>query len=186
MEGPPGRAALEYLAAAAHLDHQGWVAPVGLRDIATGIGAFKDTAASAVTAVRGSGLVTVKQPDRIDVRRRTGYRLHLGGIVLRARPEDQDNPLQTHTVRHPDTADGNGCPDYADSALAAGPPSVDPAALPSDDNRRRRATSPVQAVQSALFDPPTPEALMAARLSDPRSNLTVHAPTDPRRQHGHP
>jgi hypothetical protein len=72
--------------------------------------------------------------------------------------------------------------------LAAGLPIGESAAQPpskSQPRRRGRATSPVQAVQPALFDPPAPDALMAVRLSDSRSNLTVHAPTDPRWRHGH-
>ena len=48
--GPLAWAALEHLALAARPDHQGWAAPLGVRDIATGIGVTKDTAARAVTA----------------------------------------------------------------------------------------------------------------------------------------
>ena len=49
--GPLAWAALEPLALAAHPDHHGWAAPLGVRDIAAGIGVTKDTAARAVTAL---------------------------------------------------------------------------------------------------------------------------------------
>ena len=43
--GPLAWAALEHLALAAHPDHHGWAAPLGVRDVAGGIGVTKDTAA---------------------------------------------------------------------------------------------------------------------------------------------
>ena len=191
LKGPLAWAALEHLALAAQRDHQGWAAPLGVRDIATGIGVTKDTAARAVTVLRAAGLVTLEQVDPIDGRRRAGYRLHLpDGIQLRARPKDQDSPpQQARTDRCPDTADKSGCPNDPDSALAAGGPLVESAAQRpgySQPRRRRRATSPVQAAQPALFDPIAPDALLSLYWSDPRSTLTVHAPTAPRERHGHP
>jgi len=189
LKGPLAWAALEYLALAAHHE-DGWAAPLGVRDIAAGSGVTEDTAARAVTALRAAGLVTSEQLDPIDGRRRTGYRLPLpDGIRLRARPKDQDSPpQQARTDRCPDTADKNRRPNDADSALAASGPLVESAAQPpgySQPRRRRRATSPVQAAQPALFDPPAPDALLSGHSSDPRSTLTVHAPTDPRWRHGH-
>jgi DNA-binding transcriptional ArsR family regulator len=77
--GPLAWAALVHLALIANPDHHGWAAALGVRDIATGIGVSKDTAARAVTVLRVAGLVTVEQLDRPDGRRRSGYRLHLWG-----------------------------------------------------------------------------------------------------------
>ena len=115
--GPLAWAALEHLALAAHSDHHGWAAPLGVRDIAAGIGVTKDTAARAVTVLRTAGLVTLEQLDRSDGRRRSGYRLHFpDGIQLRACPSDQDSPLpKPHRDRCPDTADKNSCPNNRDS-----------------------------------------------------------------------
>jgi hypothetical protein len=190
LKGPLAWAALEYLAVAAHHD-DGWAAPLRVRDIATGIGVTKDTVACAVTSLRGAGLVTLEQLDPIDGRRRTGYRLPLPqGIQLRARPEDQDSPpQQARTDRCPDDADTGGCPNDPDSGLAASGPLVEPAGQRpgySPPRRRRRATSPMPAARPALFYPPAPDALLSLHSSDPRSTLTVHAPTAPRERHGHP
>ena len=46
--GPLAWVALEHLALSSHLSDQGWVAPMGVRDVASGIGVTKDTAARAV------------------------------------------------------------------------------------------------------------------------------------------
>lgn len=191
LKDPLAWAALEYLARAAQRDHRGWAAPLGVGDIATGIGVTKDTAARAVTALGAAGLVTLERLDPIDGRRRNGYRLPLpDGLQLRACPTDQDStPQQARTDRCPDTADKNGCPNDPDSASDAGGPLVESAAQPpgySQPRRRRRATSPVQAAPPALFDPPAPDALLFGYWSDPRSTLTVHAPTASTERHGHP
>ncbi|MDA8045750.1 MAG: hypothetical protein M0Z30_11025 [Actinomycetota bacterium] len=62
LKGPLAWAPLEHLALAAHPDRQGWAAPLGVREIATGIGVTKDTAARAVTALSAAGLVTFDSP----------------------------------------------------------------------------------------------------------------------------
>jgi len=158
--GPLAWAALEHLALAAHPDHQGWAAPVGVRDIATGIGVTKDTAARAVTVLRAAGLVTLEQLDQSDGRRRTGYRLHLPeGIQLRACPTEQDSPLQPHTDRCPDTADKNRCPNNPDSTRAARMTHVESAGRRAAHCQPRWPgpdRSPAPATQPTLFDPPSP------------------------------
>jgi hypothetical protein len=93
LKGPLAWAAIKHLALAAN--HDGWAAPLGVRDFGGGIGVTKDTAAGAVTALCAAGLVTSEQHDPIDGRRRTGYRLPPpDGIQLRARPKSQDSPPQ--------------------------------------------------------------------------------------------
>ena len=157
--GPLAWAALEHLALAAHPDHHGWAAPLGVRDIAAGIGVTKDTAARAVTVLRTAGLVTLEQLDRSDGRRRSGYRLHLpDGIQLRACHTDQDSPQQPHTDRCPETADKNRCPNNPDSTPAGMSPVESAArrAAQCQPRGRRPARSPAPVTQATLFDPPTP------------------------------
>jgi hypothetical protein len=91
--GPLAWAALEDLTLAAHRSDQGWVAPIGVRDIAAGVGVTKDTAARAVAALGAAGLVVLQRVQGRDSRWRSGYLLDLpDGIELRDRPN------------HPDTA----------------------------------------------------------------------------------
>ena len=59
--GPLAWAALEDLALAAHHTEQGWVAPVGVRDIASRVGVTKDTAARAVAVLGAAGLVVLQR-----------------------------------------------------------------------------------------------------------------------------
>ena len=105
--GPPAWAALEDLALAAHHTEHGWVAPVGVRDIASRVGVTKDTAARAVAVLGAAGLVVLQRVPARDGQWRSGYRLQLpDGLELRARPN------------HPDTAPPNAndsCPDRQDS-----------------------------------------------------------------------
>ena len=112
--GPLAWAALEDLALAAHHTEQGWVAAVGVRDIAARVGVTKDTAARAVAALGAAGLIVLQRVPAPDGRWRSGYRLQLpDGVELRARPT------------HPDTARPNAndsCPDRQDSR---GPTSKD-------------------------------------------------------------
>ena len=75
--GPLAWAALEHLALAAHPDHHGWAAPLGVRDIAAGIGVTKDTAARAVSTLAAAELVTRARVDTAAGPRRSGYLLHL-------------------------------------------------------------------------------------------------------------
>lgn len=111
---------LEHLALAACHDQQGWTAPVGVRGIAANLGVTKDTAARAVTVLRFAGLVTLEQLDRLDGRRRTGYRLHLPvGIQLRTCPADRDGPLPGARTDHCPASGVKGtCPANQDSAYA--------------------------------------------------------------------
>jgi hypothetical protein len=172
-KGPLAWAALEYLALAAHRHRRGWAVPLRVRDIAT------------------IGLVTLEQLDPLDGPRRVGYRPRLPeGIVLRVCPDDQDSlPAQASTDRRPDSADKNGCPNNPDSALAPGAPQVDSATrLPggSQTRRPRPATPPLRGILPTLFDPPAQDVAITLHPSDPRSNVSVHAPTDPRVRHGRP
>ncbi len=92
--GPPAWAALEDLALAAHRTEQGWVAPVGVGDIAGRVGVTKDTAARAVADLGAAGLVVLQRVPPPDGRWRSGYRLQLpDGVELRARPNHPDTAL---------------------------------------------------------------------------------------------
>jgi hypothetical protein len=92
--------ALEELALAAHLDRQGWAAPLGVRDIASAMGTTKDSAARAVAALGVAGLVTLDRVTDLDGRPRSGYRLRLPDGIARhtcpsipddvRRPKDRD------------------------------------------------------------------------------------------------
>ena len=71
-------AALEDLALAAHPSDQGWVAPIGVRDIARSIGVAKDTVARAVQILSSARLVVFERGVAgRDGRPRSGYRLQL-------------------------------------------------------------------------------------------------------------
>jgi len=167
---------LEQLALAAHHDGQGWAAPVGVRGLAQELGITKDTAARAVTALRVAGLVTLQEVERIDQRRRTGYRLHLpDGIQLYARPEDQDSPSQRAQPGHcPDAADRCSCPNNPDGTPATGMSPVEPAtqrARPCVPRERHPAPSPTTPEQRTLFEPPAPDA--STTVSAPAPDLPV-------------
>lgn len=47
--GPLAWVALEHLALSSHLSDQGWVAPMGVRDVAAGIGVTKDSLRNRMT-----------------------------------------------------------------------------------------------------------------------------------------
>ena len=101
--GPPWNIAL-----AAHPDHQGWAAPLGVRD-SPAVSAHQDTAAPAVTALRAAGLVALEHLERIDGRRRSGYRLHLPeGVLLQTCPNNRTAPARGTTARTGGTI-GDSC-----------------------------------------------------------------------------
>lgn len=75
--GPLAWTVLQHLALRAHHGEQGWTAPLGVRDIAAGLGVTKDTAARAIATLATAGLVTRGQVDRPQGGRRSGYVLHL-------------------------------------------------------------------------------------------------------------
>jgi hypothetical protein len=107
-------AALEELALTAHLTNQGWVAIVGVRQLATSIGVTKDTAARSVAALRTAGLVTFERVDGPDGRSRSGYRLRLpDGIDIRTPPTYPGETEQQHEA-------AGGCPDRDDNPCPAG------------------------------------------------------------------
>lgn len=127
---PLAWAALEHLALQAHHSDQGWVAAVGARDIAEGIGVTKDTAARAVSILVAAGLVTRDWVDAPAGRRRSGYRLHLPpALALIDCPKDLDNLNRQH----------HGCPEgeYTNGAGVAAD------RIPHrDSTTRRRVTTP--------------------------------------------
>ncbi len=107
-------AALEDLALAAHPSDQGWVAPVGVRDIARGIGVTKDTAARAVHILSSARLVVFERVAGRDGGPRSGYRLQLpDGIQVRPRPKPDDTLVTKTGGGCPDRED-KGCPDEQD------------------------------------------------------------------------
>ena len=75
--GPLAWTALVHLALNATQDGAGWVAPLGVRDLAAAIGVTKDTAARAVRALAAAGLVTRDRITTPEGPRRSGYRLTL-------------------------------------------------------------------------------------------------------------
>ena len=151
--GPLAWAALEHLALAAQPLELGWVAPVGVRDVAAGIGVTKDTAARAVKVLRAADLVALEELDCLHGQRRTGYRLHLPqGLELRACPPDQCGAQRPASTKR--------CPTSADTGIGpperGSPPSADVA---ESTLKRRRPRQPgsrrlaATAAQATLFDP---------------------------------
>lgn len=115
--GPLAWTVLEELALASHLTDRGWVAPIGVRDVAAGIGVTKDTAARAVAALSAAGLVILDRVEGLDGRSRSGYRLRPpGGLTLRTCPHDGDTITPTACAPRPDGHDSR-CPEGADGAL---------------------------------------------------------------------
>jgi hypothetical protein len=151
-------AALEHLALSARQDEQGWAAPVGVRDVATGIGVTKDTASRAVAALATAGLVTRSRVETHDRGRRPGYRLHLpAGIEARPCPGNADTQLQR--------GDPDRCPSHQDKGMCpadlANAPDVVVALPghkrdPAQQGRSQTELHPGAATtvaQPALFDP---------------------------------
>lgn len=134
--GPLACVALEHLALSSHLTDQGWVAPMGVRGLATGIGVTKDTAARAVATLRAAGLVVLTRVEGPGGRRRSGYRLHL--------PE----PLQLFDcpVRADSPRNGSSCcpeREYEDRTCCPegeydGEGEAEADGLPDSDNGSRR------------------------------------------------
>ena len=104
--GPLAWAVLEDLALTAHNTDQGWVAPIGVRDIAASIGVTKDTAARAVAALGTAGLAVLQRVEGRDGRLRSGYRLQLpAGISLRPCPDDVHRAVVTPSAGCPEAED---------------------------------------------------------------------------------
>jgi hypothetical protein len=151
-------AALEHLALAAQPEGLGWAAPVGVREVAAGLGVTKDTAARAVAALAAAGLVTQTRVDTPDGKRRSGYRLHLPeGIDAQSCPKDPDSPSpRWQADDRPSNQDRRRRPTDRDTAPAD-------IAVPPDQKRRRTGQVPTQpkghavaaathVLQPALFD----------------------------------
>ena len=147
-------AALEHLALAAQLDEMGWAAPVGVRDVAAGLGVTKDTAARAVASLGAAGLVAFAQVETVEGQRRSGYRLNLPeGIRLQPCPVNQDTPsppirsdsspsdqAKVRCIPNRDGTPDRGCLPHQDSA--------------SDVRGARGRSAPsAVAAQPSLFDP---------------------------------
>jgi DNA-binding MarR family transcriptional regulator len=75
--GPLAWTALQHLALSSHHTEQGRAVPVGVRDLAAGLGVTKDTAARAVSRLVAEGLVTREPVGTRTGYRRSGYLLHL-------------------------------------------------------------------------------------------------------------
>ncbi len=120
--GPLAWVALEHLALSSHLTDQGWVASLGVRDVATGIGVTKDTAARAVATLRAAGLAVFTRVESQDGRKRSGYQLHLPEpLQLFACPVCADSPPNRMACRPEGEYEGaGGCPAraYKDQATA--------------------------------------------------------------------
>jgi hypothetical protein len=159
--GPLAWMVLHHLALSCRRTEDGWVAAVGVRDIASGTGVTKDTAARAVSTLLRAGLVTRELID-CNAKRRSGYQLHLPAEMwLIDCPGHLDRtdhgaslcPSTDYSRRpwcEPD------CPKdkYTEARTRIAKPAEDPAAL-----QRGSGTQP------ALFD----EAL--ARDGEPQSPL---------------
>lgn len=157
--GPLAWGALEHLALAAQPYELGWAAPVGVRDVAAGLGVTKDTAARAVAALTAAGLVTFTRVETLDGRRRSGYRLHLpAGIEARPCPGDADTSTQRgDRERCPNNRDSRTCPADQDSALdtVVVLPGMqrDRARQFRSQPKRQRLPAARPVSQPALFDP---------------------------------
>ncbi len=111
--GPLAWAALEELALTSHPDDHGWVSPVGVAAIATGIGTTAATAVRAVAALSAAGLVVLEPVTDLNEQRRLGYRLHLpDGIELRHCPDQDGDAAQGLPRRRPDDQDGRSPTTY--------------------------------------------------------------------------
>jgi hypothetical protein len=156
--GPLAWAALEHLALAAQPGEAGWAAPVGVRDVAGGLGVTKDTAARAVTALTAAGLVTLTRIETGDGRSRSGYRLHLpAGIEARPCPGDADTASQQEKPsRCPNNQDNRRRPADQDSAsdaiVAIGGRERDGAKQVRSQPKRHGPAAATSISQPALFD----------------------------------
>ncbi len=152
--------ALEELALAAHPDHQGWAAPLGVSDIASAIGTTKDTAARAVAALGAAGLVTLDRVTDLDDRRRSGYRLRLpDGIARHGCPSIPDD------VRRPKERDPGSPVVAADRC----PKIQDSHACPADKDG-----SDLQRPEERSTNPPCSDTRQASRLTAKAFRSSVH------------
>jgi len=126
-------AALEHLALAAQWDEAGWASPVGVRDVAAGLGVTKDTAARAVATLVEAGLVTLTRVETPDGRRRSGYRLQLpAGILFRRCPDWRDTAAPQ--------GDPDRCPNHRDDRQRPTERDSTPAAIPAPSGQKGGAT----------------------------------------------
>lgn len=122
--GPVPWVVFEALALAAERDDAGWIAALGVRDLAAGLGMNKDTAARAVTALTAAGLVTRERLADMAGGRRSGYRLCLpaGTELCPAPPDGVTCPPSPDTAACPTDTDTDSCPGQRDSdRCPAGP-----------------------------------------------------------------
>lgn len=134
--GPLAWVALEHLALSSHLTDQGWVAPVGVRDLATGIGVTKDTAARAVATLRAAGMAVLTRVESQDGRKRSGYQLHLPEpLQLFTCPACEDSPrTRLASCREREYESPAGCPESSDGDRAP----VETDCIPHQDSDPRR------------------------------------------------
>lgn len=123
--------ALEHLALAAKPEEGGWTAPVGVRDVAIGLGVTKDTAARAVRALIHARLVDPITTVGASGRKRRGYRINLPeGVSIRDCPADRDavtvapSELIVPTVADAGSRHGTAAPGHGSAGHAVGPDSA--------------------------------------------------------------
>ena len=160
-------AALEELALTSHPDDHGWVSPVGVGAIATGIGTTAATAVRAVAALCAAGLVVLEPVTDLNGQRRLGYRLHLpDGIELRHCPHQNGDAAQGLP---------RGCPDDQDtrSPRSIRPSSAQPRrSLVSDPSGHRagRARRSVATTRPNRAGPPHHPDITNPADDTPRSS----------------
>ena len=168
-------AALEELALSAHRDGKGWVAPVGVRHIARGIGTTKDTAARALAALGAAGVVVLERVEGLDGGRRSGYRLHPpAGIQIHRCPSDRDSTGEP--VARLEIPDTRSCPsDQDNSADNRTSPRC-----PADQEQRSRPHAADSLPDTRTTSPPALQP-RRGRAQRPRSDTT---PAEPHHQPG--
>lgn len=112
--GPVPWVAFESLALAAERDDTGWIAVLGVRDIATTLGMNKDTAARAVATLSAAGLVTRERLAGANGTRRSGYRLHLPAGTELCPADRPVSPDSAEVAARPIEADADPCPTHGD------------------------------------------------------------------------
>ncbi len=133
-------AALEDLALAAHGSEQGWVAPVGVRAVASSIGVTKDTAARAIAALGAVEFVVLQRVEGRDGRHRSGYRLRLpDGLELRTCPNRRDIGFSAMSGSCP-TGEDRNCPKRDDPENGPVRPDSPPADQPTRQHQLRPDT----------------------------------------------
>jgi hypothetical protein len=159
--GPLAWAALEHLALASHRDHGAWAAPIGVRDLAAGLGVTKDTAARAVAVLAAAGLVARSRTQTHDGRHRSGYQLHLpAGLEAR----DRAAPGAREPAECPSILDSL---EYPSGSVGGEPVGRRARATHLLDDRESPAATAVPNLQPALFTDPGPSHQESPNIDAP-------------------